>query len=204
MKVEHICRVDLSARSPVRSLSWTSDGPPPWLWGSYRRDCTGPPARSYISSLSTSRTFCRVSCEAYRQPPDIDWKLSFSPEEVVWVDDNRGSKHQPHHQHCTLVRSTNVNHHLHPYHQCCIPPPLPLSLTHLTHRLLVFAIRVQRFLGITEYVHTVHFKGLYPTFMDFNVHFYIFELLKVNLLVCLYKVTFWHFNFTRRLIPVIR
>ena len=28
MKVKHIRRVDLSARSPVRSLSRTSDGPP--------------------------------------------------------------------------------------------------------------------------------------------------------------------------------
>lgn len=34
---------------------------------------------------------------------------------------------------------------------------------------------------ITEYVHNTDFKALYPRFTDFDVRFYIFELLKVNM-----------------------
>lgn len=33
---------------------------------------------------------------------------------------------------------------------------------------------------ITEYVHNVDFKVLYPRFTDFDVRFYMFELLKVR------------------------
>lgn len=35
---------------------------------------------------------------------------------------------------------------------------------------------------ITEYVHNVEFKSLYPRFTDHDVRFYMFELLKVSLL----------------------
>src|SRR6266478_7324530 len=48
--------MDLSARSPIRSFSQTSDGLPWRLC-----HCASPPARSYMSSLSTSRTFCSHS-----------------------------------------------------------------------------------------------------------------------------------------------
>lgn len=33
---------------------------------------------------------------------------------------------------------------------------------------------------VTEYVHNVDFKVLYPKFTDFDVRYYIFELLKVS------------------------
>ena len=36
---------------------------------------------------------------------------------------------------------------------------------------------------ITEYVHNVDFKVLYPRFTDYDVRFYMFELLKVCLFV---------------------
>jgi len=35
---------------------------------------------------------------------------------------------------------------------------------------------------ITEYIHNVDFKLLYPRFTDFDVRYYIFELLKVRAL----------------------
>lgn len=34
---------------------------------------------------------------------------------------------------------------------------------------------------ITEYIHNVDFKVLYPRFTDFDVRYYIFELLKVQI-----------------------
>ena len=33
---------------------------------------------------------------------------------------------------------------------------------------------------VTEYIHNVDFKVLYPRFTDFDVRFYMFELLKVR------------------------
>ena len=33
---------------------------------------------------------------------------------------------------------------------------------------------------VTEYIHNVDFKLLYPTFTDFDARYYIFELLKVQ------------------------
>jgi casein kinase II subunit alpha len=36
---------------------------------------------------------------------------------------------------------------------------------------------------ITEYVHNVDFKALYPRFTDIDVRYYMFELLKVNPLI---------------------
>ena len=37
---------------------------------------------------------------------------------------------------------------------------------------------------ITEYIHNVDFKVLYPRFTDFDVRFYMFELLKVCSNIC--------------------
>ena len=37
---------------------------------------------------------------------------------------------------------------------------------------------------ITEYIHNVEFKALYPQFTDFDVRYYMLELLKVR--ICLY------------------
>ena len=37
---------------------------------------------------------------------------------------------------------------------------------------------------VTEYIHNTDFKVLYPRFTDFDVRFYIFELLKVRSLRC--------------------
>jgi len=39
---------------------------------------------------------------------------------------------------------------------------------------------------ITEYVHNVDFKVLYPRFTDYDVRFYMFELLKVRALTVRY------------------
>ena len=39
---------------------------------------------------------------------------------------------------------------------------------------------------ITEYIHNVDFKVLYPRFTDYDVRFYMFELLKVRALTLCY------------------
>ena len=39
---------------------------------------------------------------------------------------------------------------------------------------------------ITEYIHNVDFKVLYPRFTDYDVRFYMFELLKVRALATRY------------------
>jgi serine/threonine protein kinase len=38
---------------------------------------------------------------------------------------------------------------------------------------------------VTEYIHNVDFKVLYPRFTDFDVRYYILELLKASFVVCL-------------------
>lgn len=53
---------------------------------------------------------------------------------------------------------------------------------------------------ITEYIHNTDFKVLYPRFTDFDVRFYIFELLKVNVMASHWTEADWNL---RLLISVI-